>query len=116
MEESSQKGSEGNNPFQSIDPQIMELVPGYLINREKEMSVLRNSLESNDFETIEMIGHRLKGNGPSYGFIKIGELGKDLEKAAREQNNESLKELIDELGFFIVKAAEALQDLDQSSL
>lgn len=66
-----------------IDPEIRELIPGYLENRANDIPKLRNALSAKDFETIRTLGHNMKGTGKSYGLDRISEIGKSLELAAK---------------------------------
>lgn len=64
------------------DPGLRELIPRYLANRRLDVAEIRRALETGDYETIRMIGHRMKGNGAGYGFDRLTELGGVLERAA----------------------------------
>lgn len=68
-----------------------ELVPNFLENREKDIRKIYKSLEKGDFETIERIGHSMKGSGSVYGFDGVTELGKVIEMSAKEEKAEEIK-------------------------
>lgn len=72
-----------------IDPEISELVPGYLENLEKSIGKLKEGLQKDDMELCRSIGHKIKGSGGSYGFAFISEMGKEIEDAARNQKDEA---------------------------
>ena len=40
-------------------------------------------ISANDVEGLEQLGHRLKGNGASYGFPEISEIGAEMEKLGK---------------------------------
>ena len=84
-----------------IDQDIADLVPQYLQNRRREVSELRMLLETGDFEKIQNLGHRMKGNAKSYGFEPLGKLGSHLEEASRLKNSNEVKGLIEEIGLFL---------------
>ena len=67
-----------------IDPELADIVPGYLEGRRNELAVLRAALDSSDMESLRMLGHRMKGSGGGYGFEGISEIGLHLEQAARD--------------------------------
>lgn len=69
----------------------------YLNRRVDEIKELREFLEKSDFDSTMMIGHRLKGNGQTFGFPKISEIGIKLEEAAKSHNLEKIKESIENL-------------------
>lgn len=65
-----------------IDPDLQDLIPGFLENRRKDASTLRQALEAKDFKTVRLLGHRMKGDGGGYGFDAISTIGEALEEAA----------------------------------
>lgn len=69
-----------------IDVEIKELIPGFLENRNKETDILKKATANSDFDTLQTIGHRLKGSSGGYGFKGLGDFGAALEKAAKEKN------------------------------
>src|SRR6185436_7866922 len=68
------------------DPDLRDLVPGYLENRRKELPRLREALAQNDFSAIQRLAHRMKGEGGGYGFEAISTIGAGLEQAAKDRN------------------------------
>ena len=88
-----------------IDPEIADLVPGYLANRRADLPLLRDALAAADFETLATLGHRMKGSGGAYGFKQITAIGGALEKAAKdadaagvESHRAELEDLLRRLG------------------
>ncbi len=43
----------------SIDPDIMDLIPAFLLNRSKDLQAMRQALAAGDFETVRGIARRL---------------------------------------------------------
>lgn len=80
-----------------VPADIRPLVPGFLNRREKEVEDLWNLLEMTDFRSIQDAGHKLKGTGTGYGFEMMTEIGRDLENAAKDQNFEHVKQIIERL-------------------
>jgi HPt (histidine-containing phosphotransfer) domain-containing protein len=75
----------GNNTDKVIvfvDPDLEEIVPGFLENRRKDAAALQAALQANDLQTIRVLGHRMKGDGGGYGFQEISTIGDALEQAA----------------------------------
>lgn len=79
------------------DEDILELAPGYLVNRGKDLAVLRDAFAKGDFETLYNLGHKMKGSGGGYGFERITEIGGNLESAAKVQDALSAERIIAEL-------------------
>ncbi len=65
-----------------IDPDLEDIIPGFLDNRRKDASALQAALQANDWETMRLLGHRMKGDGGGYGFPQISAIGDVLEQAA----------------------------------
>jgi HPt (histidine-containing phosphotransfer) domain-containing protein len=78
-----------------IDPDLETLIPGFLTNRNKDLGTLRAALEGKNFQTMQSVGHSLKGVGGGYGFTGMSEIGAAIEKAAKNQSLEELREQID---------------------
>lgn len=53
--------------------------------------------DKGDYEVLANIGHRIKGEGGSYGFDMISDLGDAIERSARTRNNASAREYAQEL-------------------
>ena len=65
-----------------IDPDLEDLIPGFLANRARDVTTIRALLASGDFDGIRILGHSMKGAGGGYGFDRITELGGTMETAA----------------------------------
>jgi HPt (histidine-containing phosphotransfer) domain-containing protein len=74
-----------------VDPDLEDLIPGYLANREKDIAAIHDALEKNDLDTIRILGHSMKGSGGGYGFERITDIGMMVEKAAKEGRNEDIR-------------------------
>jgi HPt (histidine-containing phosphotransfer) domain-containing protein len=68
------------------DPDLKELIPGYLKNRNDELPGLYALLAAGDMDGLRKAGHRLAGSGGGYGFEMLTELGKMLEKSAADKD------------------------------
>lgn len=77
-----------------IDEDLKVIIPNFLKNRKNDIENMKNHLEENDLEKIEVIGHGMKGSGGGYGFDYISEIGKRIEKAAKEEDKENIKKSI----------------------
>lgn len=68
------------------EPEVAELVPGYLANRRRDVSLLIRLVEHDTLESwaqIETIAHRVAGTAASYGMPQLGEIAREIEKRAR---------------------------------
>jgi HPt (histidine-containing phosphotransfer) domain-containing protein len=84
-----------------VDPDLEELIPGFLENRNSDVEKLRSALDDNDFENLRSIGHSIKGVGGGYGFDLMSELGADIESAAKESNADEIREKINQLDDYL---------------
>lgn len=80
-----------------VDKDLQDLIPGFLKNREIDIEKLTKAIEEEDYETIRIIGHSMKGFGSGYGFHFVTEIGKVIEEAGLKKDlkkaNESLERL-----------------------
>jgi HPt (histidine-containing phosphotransfer) domain-containing protein len=74
-----------------VDPDLADLIPGYLANRQKDIVAISVAIEKKDLETIRILGHSMKGSGGGYGFDAITDIGAALEKAAQEGREEVIR-------------------------
>ena len=79
-----------------VDPDLRDLIPGYLENRQKDITTIKNALKAADFAKIRVLGHSMKGSGG--GFSNIGEA---IEKAAKNKDRNSIKNHLTELSGFL---------------
>jgi hypothetical protein len=62
----------------------------YLNRRLVDVDKLKKCLITHDFEIAASIGHRLKGNGKTFGHPAIGIIGCSLEEAALLKDQDKL--------------------------
>lgn len=80
-----------------VDPEIADLIPGFLHNRQKDIEKMEALLVDKDFEQIERLGHSMKGSGAGYGFDSISEIGASIEIAGKNKDIEVIKKGIEDL-------------------
>ena len=86
-----------------VDEDLEDLIPGFLENRVADVEKLKQAHQANDFETIRSIGHSLKGVGGGYGFVRMSELGAEIETAAKNQQIDIIKSGIGELESYLTR-------------
>jgi signal transduction histidine kinase/DNA-binding response OmpR family regulator len=84
-----------------VSAELKELVPGFLANKRRDIVLLRAALGRRDYAGLQRLGHTLKGEGGSYGFDAISELGAELEQAARQNDAQAVEELIASLSRYL---------------
>lgn len=65
-----------------IDPDIQDLIPGFLKNRAADLELIAGHVADGNLESVKIIGHSMKGAGGGYGFDAITDIGARLESAA----------------------------------
>jgi histidine phosphotransfer protein HptB len=84
-----------------LDPDIQDLVPGFLENRRKDVQTIRGALAKADFASIIVLGHTMKGDGGGYGFDTITEIGAFIETAAKQKSAERVQQGVERLAEFL---------------
>lgn len=92
-----------------IAQDLQDIVPVFLANRQKDLQTLRSALAQHDFETIRMLGHRMKGDGGGYGFDKITEIGGVMELAAARHDHPAIERHTVELEDFLARVTVVYQ-------
>ena len=85
----------------AIDPDLEDLIPGFLENRKKDLDKIRAALSSGDMEDLRSIGHSLKGVGGGYGFDRISEIGAAIESSAKASDLGAIKPQVDDLADYL---------------
>lgn len=80
----------------TVEADLMPLIPGFLENRRLDLEAIRTALSQGDVETIQRLGHNMKGAGAGYGFDGVTELGAALEDAAKQRDRVRLQALLAE--------------------
>ncbi|HNI67886.1 MAG TPA: Hpt domain-containing protein [Nitrospira sp.] len=86
-----------------ISQDLEPIVPGFLANRRRDLVTIEACLKQSDFNTIRMLGHRMKGDGGGYGFDHISAIGDRLEQAAIAQNPAAVTAQVADLKDFLAK-------------
>ena len=86
-----------------IDQELEEIIPGFLENRRGDVQTIETALQENNLSQIQMIGHRLKGDGGGYGFDAISAIGAALEQAAAREDRPAIRRHTAELIDFLAR-------------
>ncbi len=84
-----------------VDPDLEDIVPGFLQNRRGDVMRIKEALDHNDYETIRILGHTMKGTGGGYGFDDITDIGRSIEQAAKDKNSEEIRQSSAELASYL---------------
>ena len=93
------------NPIEPIvvrvETRLERILPDFLARRREDLEVLGEAFLQGDYEAIRVFGHRMKGTGGAYGLEWVSVSGKSLENAAKQQNREATKALLDSFAEYL---------------
>jgi hypothetical protein len=86
-----------------VDPDLCDLIPGFLEHKRSDTRAILSavSAEHVDFNALCGIGHKLKGEGGSYGLDVISLYGTEIERAARNHDVETIRRYAKELAVYL---------------
>lgn len=83
----------------------MEVPHGFIIKyierRKMDLEICLDSLESKQYEKIAKIGHQLKGNGATFGYPELSNVGEKIEEAAKRSDPKALGSTLEEFSRII---------------
>ncbi|MEM7468421.1 MAG: Hpt domain-containing protein [Pseudomonadota bacterium] len=86
-----------------IDPDLEDLIPGFLDNRRTDVDKLRGLMAEQNFADIRIIGHSMKGAGGGYGFDAITDIGNLIEQAALASDTGKIAEQVEVLADYLAR-------------
>jgi len=84
-------------PVVTIDRELADLVPAFLERKRADLEGIIACAHSGEFDAIVRTAHRLAGEGGSYGFQKITDDARTIERAARASQADLAASLAREL-------------------
>jgi HPt (histidine-containing phosphotransfer) domain-containing protein len=84
-----------------VDPEISDLIPGFLANKRRDAGQIIAAAEAADFPALLGIGHKIKGEGGSYGLDGISMLGAQIELAAQQKDLAAVRRYAEELSNYL---------------
>jgi len=78
--------------------------PAFLQNRRQDVVVMLEALTRGDYETVEFLGHGMRGAGGMFGFQAITDIGVGLEAAGASEDAGTSRRWIDELSAYLDRA------------
>lgn len=92
-----------------VDPDLEDLIPGFLQNKEKDVRSIRDLLTQGDYDAIRVLGHSMKGAGGGYGFDPITAYGARIEEAAAAEDNATISEAVEQLADYLSRVAVVIE-------
>lgn len=82
----------------------VELKIKYLSRRIQDIQKLKTSLDQDDYSLAVKLGHQVKGNAVTFDVPQIAFIGVEIEKAAKKQDKEKVKILVEKMELAITTA------------
>lgn len=73
----------------------------YIERRKKEIVFCRNCLLEKNYDQISLIGHKLSGNGKTFGLPDLAKLGAALEKSAKMKDSSLINKQLNQISMII---------------
>jgi HPt (histidine-containing phosphotransfer) domain-containing protein len=73
-----------------------EMRAKYIERRQRDLEELKKALSAGGLEPFQRIGHQLKGNGATYGYDELGELGRRMEEAGNAKDRALAEDCLSE--------------------
>jgi HPt (histidine-containing phosphotransfer) domain-containing protein len=83
------------------DPDLSDLIPGFLEHKRDDLAAIVKAIEDADYETLAKFGHKIKGEGGSYGLDRISEIGAAIDVAAKARDLAEVRELARQFADFL---------------
>ena len=80
---------------------LQPLVPEFLENRHRDVTLLRDALARGHYEAIRDLGHNLKGLGGAYGVDPITDFSATIEESARAQYGDTIRVTTERLADYL---------------
>jgi len=84
-----------------VDAELKELIPGFLEDWKEQTKSMRIALGTGEYKAIRKVGHNMKGIGGGCGFDAITEMGKGLEKGAKDMDPDTVGKILDSLASYL---------------
>ncbi len=83
------------------DPWYADRIPQFLATTRNEVTVARESTDGGNFERVRVVARRLRSNASEHAIETIAELASLLDRAARDEDKESIARVVDELEQYV---------------
>ena len=77
------------------DPEIADLIPGYLAKRRDDLPRMKALFEARDLAGLRDLAHRIHGSAGGYGFGDLTVIARDIEYAARDGKADDVRRSLD---------------------
>lgn len=93
-----------------VSPDVADLIPTFMANRQAEIAQFQRLLETQDFEEMGKLAHRMIGVGTPYGFPYITGTARVIRETANARDLEGCRELVRALADYLAKVKVVVED------
>lgn len=86
-----------------VEDSLRPYLPSFMVRRLYDLDSLNEFFIDRNFNEINKLAHKLKGNGAAYGHTKITDLAIQMRDSIEAKKYDSLRFLIDALGDYLKK-------------
>jgi HPt (histidine-containing phosphotransfer) domain-containing protein len=94
---SAQGGNMSDRVIVEVDQDLSDLIPGFLARKRADVAAIFEAVGRRDYEEISHIAHRIKGEGGSYGFDAMTDMGRSMQQAAATRDDGAVTTLARQL-------------------
>jgi HPt (histidine-containing phosphotransfer) domain-containing protein len=87
----------------TVDPDLIDLIPEFLTRKHADLQTLKDAVENGDLGIIASLGHKIKGEGGSFGFDAMTEIGAGLETSGKKGDRDAARQLVSDLSDYLEK-------------
>jgi len=88
-----------------VEPDLIDLIPDFLARKRADLLTIKSALDgaAGDLTMIAALAHKMKGEGGSFGFDVMSEIGGALEATAKKGDRDSVRQLVSDLSDYLEK-------------
>ena len=90
-----------------VPTKVPDILDNYLEHRRQDLRTMLKALDRGEFEHILQVAHALAGNGGSFGFEGISQIGSSLVSVVENSRNEEIQQLLEDLAGYLSRVAVA---------
>lgn len=81
----------------NVEAELMHMLPRFLEARRENIHDLKLALSQHNWQKISDVGHIMAGICGSFGFDELGELGREIEQLALQQQEAAIQERVQQM-------------------
>jgi CheY-like chemotaxis protein len=82
---------------------LRELAPEFLRRQRSGLLAVTSALQSGELDAIQSYAHNMKGCGKSFGFPRLTDLGREMERAAKDRDAGNLRRQVADLREYLTE-------------